>query len=62
MIPVLSINLYDKEISSFIESNFTDLENLKNNKNLCISATGVHGIITAQKDYNFKKNIKFLLR
>lgn len=55
MIPVLNINLYDKKISSFIKNHFLDLQKLKEFKNCCVSATGAHGIITAQKNFEFKK-------
>ncbi len=54
MIRVLSINLYKKNIQQAVEeikTNFSVVEK----KNILVSATGAHGIITAQKDKYFKE-------
>lgn len=56
MIRVLSVNLYKKNIQQAVEEIHTNCS-IGEKKNILVSATGAHGIITAQKDKNFKEII-----
>jgi len=53
MVKILQIRIYAKNISNIIPLLLDKANAL--NKNILISATGAHGIITAQKDKVFKK-------
>lgn len=53
MVRVLDIPLYDADIKSSIELVLNDIST-KGKINLCISATGAHGIIYANKNNAFK--------
>ncbi len=53
MIPVLGVKLYNKDIPAFLSSHLQN--NLNANRNNCVSATGAHGIVFAQKNAEFKK-------
>jgi len=50
---VLSVDLYSSSIPSFISSLLKDCG--RERKNKLVSATGAHGIITAQKDKEFRE-------
>lgn len=53
MATVLGINLFDKGLEKAAKR---IIEGCQNGKlNLCVSATGAHGIITARKDLNFRE-------
>ena len=47
---VLGIHISDLNISMFIDEIFLDFKNIKN---VCVSATGAHGIITSRKNNEF---------
>lgn len=51
---ILGINIYSYHLTNFI-SMIRELCDLSVQRNLCISLTGAHGIIVAQKNKNFKK-------
>lgn len=53
MLKVLDINIFDQNIPSAINL-ISDQITLGKRNNLCISATGAHGIIEAQKNIAFK--------
>lgn len=50
---ILNIELFHKGLKDAVDIIIKNCE--KNKRNLCISATGAHGIIIAQKDEKFKK-------
>ena len=52
MVQILNVPLYDKNIHSKINEMIASI-NLGKRENKCISLTGAHGIITAQKDKTF---------
>ena len=57
MVKVLNIQMYDKTLTDVV---CTVIEECSNNKkNLCISATGAHGLITAYNDIKFKNILDY---
>jgi N-acetylglucosaminyldiphosphoundecaprenol N-acetyl-beta-D-mannosaminyltransferase len=58
MINVLNIPLYDDSLSSAVSSIITTCVEQKEKINRCISATGAHGIVTAQKNKEFADVLK----
>lgn len=54
MIAVLKVPIYDQDIPSAVAEMVADIRtgNSKG-KNRCVSATGAHGLIEAQKDPDF---------
>lgn len=53
MLNILGIKLYNKNIESFIS--FDLCKNVLEKNNNCVSATGAHGLIIAQREKYFKK-------
>jgi N-acetylglucosaminyldiphosphoundecaprenol N-acetyl-beta-D-mannosaminyltransferase len=54
MIPVLNVPFYDKDIAMAVAEVVQGISSgTSKNKNLCISATGAHGLIEAHKDPDF---------
>jgi N-acetylglucosaminyldiphosphoundecaprenol N-acetyl-beta-D-mannosaminyltransferase len=53
---VLNISIYNKSISSIVNEVIAETQSIAK-KNKLISATGAHGIVTAQKDDNFKETL-----
>lgn len=56
MIPVLNVPFYDKDITTAVEDVLEGtVSGASTGKNLCISATGAHGLIEARKDPDFNR-------
>jgi N-acetylglucosaminyldiphosphoundecaprenol N-acetyl-beta-D-mannosaminyltransferase len=55
MVKVLGISLYDKNISAAISHFINLIKTGMKKENRCISATGAHGIVYAQKNLSFKE-------
>ncbi len=54
MIPVLNVPFYDKDIAMAVAEVMQGISSgTSKDKNLCISATGAHGLIEARKDPDF---------
>ncbi len=58
MIEVLGIQLYDKGFSKAVDTLIREALAADQPQNLCVSATGAHGIIEAHKDAVFKRNLQ----
>ena len=54
MVKVLGIELNDSNLDSAVKKIVSEVSK-KKKKNLCISATGAHGLVTAKKDRKFRK-------
>lgn len=58
MIRVLNTNLYDLGLGNAVQEITSKCQNIER-LNLCVSATGAHGLITAYNDANFKKVLDY---
>ena len=58
MTKVLNINLYDLGLGNAVKEIILKCQNIER-LNLCISATGAHGLIVAYNDENFKKVLDY---
>ena len=55
MVTVLGVFLFDEDIASAVKKILSELSSPGGTGNLCISATGAHGLVEANKDAAFKK-------
>lgn len=53
-VTVAGVKLYNKNIETAVNQLLVSMTEGASKKNLCISATGAHGIITSKKDQAFK--------
>ena len=58
MVEVLGIQLYDKDLQNAVDTLVGAALAPDKPQNLCVSATGAHGIIEANKNPLFKKNLQ----
>ena len=58
MINILNIPLYDKELASAVAGLLTTCLEKKEETNRCVSATGAHGLVYAQKNKDFAGVLK----
>src|SRR6478752_1399875 len=54
MVKVLGVNFYDKDIGSAVREVINRITDTDNVRPICISATGAHGVIEANKNTGFK--------
>lgn len=58
MIHVLNVPLYDQDIALAVEELLQGIKSGRSkDKNLCVSATGAHGLVEASKNHNFKQTL-----